>query len=91
MKKLLVLFFLAPLCALAQPFIIKGTVIGEDQKPIYGANVGLFNRPRRFMELIDKNRTATPSSIMHTLQTTCELWRGREVRRDDLSAMAFAI
>jgi len=42
-KKLLVLFFLAPLCALAQPFIIKGTVIGEDQKPIYGANVGLFN------------------------------------------------
>jgi hypothetical protein len=42
-KKLLALFFLAPFCALAQPFIIKGTVIGEDQKPIYGANVGLFN------------------------------------------------
>ncbi len=43
MKKLLLFLFLAPWCAFAQPFIIKGTVIGEDQKPIYGANVGLFN------------------------------------------------
>ena len=47
--------------------------------------------PKRFMELIDKNRTATPSSVMHALKNTCELWRGSEVRRDDLSAMAFAI
>lgn len=43
MKKLILIFLLAPLWSLAQPFIITGSVIGQDQKPVVGASVGLFN------------------------------------------------
>lgn len=47
--------------------------------------------PKRFMEMVDRNRTAAPSSLMQILYKTAESWRGAELRRDDLSALSFCL
>ncbi|NBY13832.1 MAG: CBS domain-containing protein [Betaproteobacteria bacterium] len=47
--------------------------------------------PKRFVELVEHNRQVDPSSLMRTLHKAAEEWRGDEVRRDDFSAMAFAV
>jgi serine phosphatase RsbU (regulator of sigma subunit) len=47
--------------------------------------------PKRFIEMVDRNRTATPSALMQVLHKTAEEWRGTELRRDDLSALAFRL
>jgi serine phosphatase RsbU (regulator of sigma subunit) len=47
--------------------------------------------PKRFIEMVDRNRTATPSALMQVLHKTAEEWRGTELRRDDLSALAFCL
>jgi len=47
--------------------------------------------PKRLMELIENNRDTNASALIHDLHKVATEWRQDEVRRDDLSAMAFVV
>ena len=47
--------------------------------------------PKRFAELVETNRLGSAQQMMQSLYQAATEWRGQEVRRDDLSAMAFIV
>lgn len=47
--------------------------------------------PKRFAELVEANRLGSAQQMMQSLYQAATEWRGQEVRRDDLSAMAFIV
>jgi serine phosphatase RsbU (regulator of sigma subunit) len=47
--------------------------------------------PKRFAELVEANRLGSAQQMMQSLYQAATDWRGQEVRRDDLSAMAFIV
>jgi len=47
--------------------------------------------PKRFAELVEANRLGSAQQMMQSLYKAATEWRGQEVRRDDLSAMAFIV
>jgi serine phosphatase RsbU (regulator of sigma subunit)/uncharacterized protein GlcG (DUF336 family) len=47
--------------------------------------------PKRFVELVQANRNGNAQQMMQALAQAATDWRGEEVRRDDLSAMAFIV
>jgi len=93
--------------ALGYPGITPYTPLEEFEIPLDGyrmfcmASDGIFDQPggpkniafgpKRFMEFVDKNRSASPSNLLQFLLQTVSDWRGTELRRDDLSAIAFSI
>ena len=47
--------------------------------------------PKRLMELIENNRDTNALALIHDLYKVATEWRKDEVRRDDLSAIAFGV
>jgi serine phosphatase RsbU (regulator of sigma subunit) len=47
--------------------------------------------PRRLLQHIEKNRLMGAEALMMQTKVTVDQWRGSELRRDDVSALAFSI
>jgi len=55
-----------------------------------GANRRAFG-PKRWIEALEANRHESAEGLVRKLHDVVTDWRGQEVRRDDLSALAFSI
>jgi serine phosphatase RsbU (regulator of sigma subunit) len=55
-----------------------------------GVNRRAFG-PKRWIEALEAHRDETAEGLVQKLHTVVTEWRGSEVRRDDLSAMAFSV
>jgi hypothetical protein len=47
--------------------------------------------PRRLLQHIENNRHLGAEALMMQTKVTVDQWRGSELRRDDVSALAFSI
>jgi serine phosphatase RsbU (regulator of sigma subunit) len=47
--------------------------------------------PKRWIEALEANRALSAEALVTQLHAVVTEWRGSEVRRDDLSAMAFSV